>query len=197
MKLWHPIDLKVTVQSGMYLFLALLLLLLPLRWLLALTVSTVIHELFHIGAIRLQGIRLYGMTVEIGSVKLHTEPMTELQELISALAGPLGGLSLLLFAKWFPVTAICGVFQSLCNLLPMQQSDGSRILRCGTRLILPLQMAEPLCTAIERVFLVCIFLLGIYGSFIWKLGVLPVGIALLILLKNKKKPCKESSQAVQ
>ncbi|MBO5954113.1 MAG: hypothetical protein J6Q53_08390 [Oscillospiraceae bacterium] len=197
MKLQIPDELHVTLLPGMYVFLALLLLLLPLRWLLALAVSTVVHELFHIGAIRLLGIRLYGMSVEVGSVKLHTEPMTARQELICAIAGPLGGLSLLLLARRFPVTATCAAFQSFYNLLPLEQSDGSRILRCGAKLLLPMPVAERLCGIIERAFLVCILLVGIYGSVVLKLGLVPVGISLVILLKNNKSPCKAGGQAVQ
>lgn len=175
---------KFCVSGGLFVILGFLVLLVPLQWLFAVIVSAVIHELCHVAVIRLWNLRILSVCVSIRGAQIRTEPMTYTQELTCALAGPVGGIMLLLFARWFPRVALCAAFHSLYNLLPIYPSDGARILRCGAKLLLPENTAEILCSVIETGFLVCVTLLGIYGSFVLGLGFYPVMIAFILTAKK-------------
>ena len=61
---------------------------------------------------------------------LETGSMTIREELLCALAGPAGSLSLLLVSEWIPRIALCGMVQGLFNLIPAGNLDGGRVLRC-------------------------------------------------------------------
>ena len=177
---------KVTVSAGLYFAAAFLVLTLPIKWLTAAFISAVIHELFHIAAIRLWKLQIHSIRIGIGGTQIQTEPMSHVQELVCALAGPAGGLTLLLFARNIPRIALCAAFHSLYNLLPIYPSDGGRALRCGAKLIFPDRIADNIYEAIETGFLVCVTLLGVYGSFVLHLGLYPMLIALILVGRKLK-----------
>lgn len=188
MKQNRPNKLQISFSRGIGVYLSLLLLLVPLRWLFAAAVGAAIHELFHIAAIRLMGLRIHSVRIGISGAKIHTQPMTEIQELLCALAGPLGGLSLLLFSRWIPIICLCSAFQSLYNLLPIYPADGGRILRCGARLMFSEELARRITAAVEFAAIIGVAALGAYGTFRLHLGLLPLLSAAAIIfgaLKNK------------
>lgn len=170
-----------SVAPGVYFFLALLILLIPLRWLLGAVVSITVHEFCHILAIRSFGVPIRSVQVGISGARIQTHDMSLWQELICALAGPMGGILLLLTAKWFPVTALCAGFHTLYNLLPVYPQDGGRALRCGVHLLLPDKWANLVCALVECTCLAGVLMLGIYGTFVLKVGILPLVFSLLFL----------------
>ena len=181
-----------SVAPGVYFFLALLILLIPLRWLLGAVVSITVHEFCHILAIRSFGVPIRSVQVGISGARIQTHDMSLWQELICALAGPMGGILLLLTAKWFPVTALCAGFHTLYNLLPVYPLDGGRILRCICRLLWPAHAAI-ICKTVTfltvAAFLsLCMFL------FLRTAEPLFLFIAFYFLLqtcRSIKYPCKE------
>lgn len=178
--------LRIVLPPLVFLLAAFLLLMVPIRWLLAAALSSLVHELCHILMIRIFKLRIYSVHIGIDGAKIETEPMTCVQELCCALAGPLGGVCLLLFARWIPRVAICAAFQSLYNLLPIYPSDGGRILCCCAKLLLPDHFAVRLCQTVETVFLFGVATVGIYGTFFLRLGVVPVLVAWIIIFKAAK-----------
>lgn len=178
--------MQISFVPSLYFVFALLILLVPLHWLLSIVVSIVVHELFHIVAIRCFGVRIYGIRIRLNGVLISTQPMSLLQEMICALAGPLGGMLLLLVARWVPMIAICSGFHSLYNLLPVYPQDGGRALRCGARLLLPEKWANGICSAVEWVCFAGIGILGIYGTFCLKAGVLPIILTILFLYRSHR-----------
>ena len=190
---------RITVTRGMYLYLAGLLLLLPLRWLIALSISAAVHELFHLAAIRMFNLRVYGIQIGPFGARIRTEPMKPGQELLCALAGPLGALSLLLAAKWMPMTALCAMFQSLYNLLPIYPFDGGRALRSAASLVMPDKAATPVCAFLGRtvMILLAVLLLGMMVRF--HMGLLPLLVVFIHLLGRirGKIPCKDAADRVQ
>ncbi len=187
------------VSGGFCILLALGVLLLPLQWLLAAGAAAVFHELCHYCAIVL-------LSREGGSVgfysfgaRLPLPTMSRGRELLCALAGPFGGLILLLFAKYIPRIALCGAFQSIFNLLPVYPMDGGRALQCFLQLCLPPPKAEKAALCTERICLSGILALGIWGTVIKNLGLFPLSMAAVTILRVKfsKIPCKVGSLRVQ
>ena len=112
--------------------------------------------------------------------------------MLCSLAGPIGALLLLCIVRWFPRLALCAALQSAFNLLPIGGLDGGHALRCCLELLLPPSTAAAACRTTERVILLLIGGLGFYGTFILKLGLLPILAAGILILKGTggKIPCK-------
>lgn len=176
---------KLSVSAGFCIGLALALLLLPLPWLLACGIAAVFHELCHYFAIRLCTGRQSSVHIQTFAARMPLPEMSRGKELFCALAGPLGGLSLLLLSKWMPRVAICAAIHSAYNLLPVYPLDGGRALQCGLSLFLPPPVTAKLCHIVEIVCKTGIAILAIYGCFWLRLGVFPLLMAAVLLLRIK------------
>lgn len=179
-----PGNVRICITAGSCFFTALLLLVLPLPWVLAAVFAAGIHEICHIAALYFCGGRVNCITLGGRGAVLETEPMSPGRELICALAGPMGGLILLLFAKWVPRVAVCAGVQSLYNLLPVYPLDGGRAIRCGAELLFP-KWGGILCVLLEKCCLFGTVILAVYASFWLKLGLIPILFAVMLLLKGK------------
>lgn len=158
-------------------YLAALLLLLPLQWVFAWVTAAVLHELGHYCALRLLGIPIRHFTAGINGAKLITGQTDPLRELLAALAGPAVGIGLISLAGVFPRLALCGAVQSAYNLLPVYPMDGGRAVRCIVEL-LGIKAADKVCATVEILCLAALACLGIYGSFVLRLGLLPLLVCL-------------------
>ncbi len=176
-----------------------MLLLLPLKWLAAAVTAAIFHELCHYAALRLCGYCPQEFSISSNGAAMEIPPLPYSKELLCALAGPLGSLSLLLLGQWFPRVALCGAFHGLYNLLPLYPLDGGRALHCGARLLLPPQTADTVCTVMEFVCLGAICLCALYGTICLHLGLLPLIFAFALLVKRQKVkiPCKPAKLRVQ
>lgn len=192
-------DNLLQVSPFFYVVLALLLLLFPLQWLLAAILAAAVHELSHIGMIRLCKKKILSIRIHINGAIIETEPMSGAKEMICALAGPVGGLLLVFLVRWFPRVAICGVIHSLYNLLPIYPLDGGRVLYCGLEILFTRTHARRICEGIGVALLIGILAIGCYGTFVLRLGVLPLIAALVLWQKNGmiKIPCKQRQPSVQ
>lgn len=172
---------------------AIMLLTLPLQWIFAALVAAAYHEVCHIIAIRLCHGSIHTFSLASDGAKLDVSSLALGQEIICALAGPLGGLCLLFFARWIPRIAVCAAFQSLYNLLPIYPLDGGRALWCGISMVTNENRAEKFFKAIETLCLTAIVLMAIYGAFVLKLGISCLFPAILIIAHTKfrKTPCKQ------
>ena len=166
-------------------------LILPLQWIFAIVLAALFHELCHYLAIRCCGGKILGAAAGINGARLQVSGLSQGQELICALAGPIGGLVLLFGIRWFPRIAICGVCQSMFNLLPVYPLDGGRALQCGMELILPIHQAERVCLWVRRICLAVVIGLGIYGSLIKGLGMMPLLLGGIICGKIACKPTRD------
>lgn len=183
------------VGGWVLLFLALALLLLPLNWVFAAILAAVIHELCHYAVVRLCGGEVRRLWVGLTGAQMEVRRLTPGKELLCALAGPAGGLALLLVVRWFPRTAVCGGLHALFNLLPVYPLDGGRALRCGAELLLPMDIGDKVCTAVEWVCLISVLLLGTYGTVALHLGLFPMILSLSLVIRafRGKIPCKPVS----
>lgn len=187
----------MAVKSGAALILlALAVLVLPLRWLGAVILAAVTHEACHWAAVRLCGGQVSRLSAGVMGAEMAVIGLNTWQELFCALAGPAGGLVLLSLSRFLPRTALCAGFQSLYNLLPVYPLDGGRALRCLCELILPGRAGEKVCETVHVICLATIGILGIYGCFFLKLGLLPLIFSATLIAKGKS-PCKTGGFSLQ
>lgn len=185
---------RVSIDSGILVLLALLLLTLPAKWIIGFVFAAAWHEICHYGALSLAGIRVHGLRIGVGGMVMDIPELTTGQEFICALAGPLGGLLLLAFCRWFPEAGICALMQSAYNMLPLYPLDGGRVLRCLTKWLCP-QYSEQICFAAEILTIVGILLVGIIVN--WGIISVFAIFSLAGKLLHGKIPCKLYKVRVQ
>lgn len=180
------------ISGALFVVLALMLLMLPLKWVLAAVLAALFHELCHFAAVKLCGGAVGAVSFGRSGAMMEASGLSRSREVICVLAGPLGGLALLLFARWIPRTAVCAAIQSVYNLIPVYPLDGGRILRC-------LGLRESVCLWTEWAVLVALFAVAFYGCVCLKLGLMPLILAAILLLRVKsvKKSCKPAPIWVQ
>lgn len=174
------------VASGIrWLLLALMVLVFPLQWIVAVVLAAAFHECCHYLAVCIFGGQVRGLRIGLIGAKMDVTGLSQWQALVCILAGPAGGLMLLLLARWIPRTALCAAFQSIYNLLPIWPLDGGRALRSGADLLLPVEKADLICGWMEKICLTALILLGIYGAFVLRIGLMPLVFVIgAIIRKN-------------
>ena len=175
-------------DAFIYLYLALLLLILPLKWLAAAIIAGAVHEFCHFLAVRLCGGRVARFRFSFRGAIMEAGGLCPAQELLCVLAGPAGSLGLLLFAQIFPRMAICGGMQGLFNLLPVYPMDGGRILRAAAG-----ERASEIVSLITSSVLAGT---GIYLTFFQNIGPIPALVSLIILSKQNIS-CKSGKLTVK
>lgn len=192
-------SMKVYVSSMACVYLSLILLAIPLRWVFAWVFAAGFHELLHVIALWLYGIKIEHIEIGLYGAKIQTLDLAPDQMVICALAGPLGGVLLLSLWRYFPRLALCALAQTLFNLVPILPLDGGQALQGLLRLILPERWVNTANKAIEFILFTALTAVSILAIVTWKLGILPLLLttALAIHRKNRKIPCKWGALKVQ
>lgn len=177
---------RFTVSAGTYVALALMLLLLPLKWIAACIFAAFFHEACHLLSVRLVSRDIVGIHIGSAGAVIETGEMTAGQELFCALAGPIGGGLLVLLGKWMPEVAICAAAQSAYNLLPLYPLDGGRALRSLASLVFSPKVSRRICIAAAFACLLGFSALAVYAAFFLRFGILPVLIVVLLCIRVKK-----------
>lgn len=165
---------RIHASASFCIYLALMLLILPLRWIFAMVTAAAFHEFCHWAAIRILGKRVRVLRIRAPGASMELPEMSRGQELLCALAGPLGSFSLLFVAKYFPRVAICGAIQGLYNLLPLYPLDGGRVVYCLLSILVSPPNAKTISRVIERICSYSLLAAGFYATFRLRLGLLPV-----------------------
>lgn len=190
---------KIRFSPGFCVGLALAVLILPFQWLFALIAAATFHELCHMLAIYACGRSFGKIRLDREGARILLPRLNRKQELFCALAGPLGGLFLLLLIKYIPYIAVCGAFQSAYNLLPVYPLDGGRALKCLLSMLLPPPKVKKWEKVISASFMIVLVGIVFYCSAILNFGLFPACIGVFILLRRKfgKIPCQEPGLGVQ
>ena len=176
---------NVTIENSFYIFAATILLLVPLRLALAWIFAIVIHELCHYLALKAYMVPILSVSISAAGIKMDTEFMSGKQEFICAIAGPLGGLIVIFFARWLPCTAICALIHSLFNLIPIYPLDGGRSLRCILFRMFGQHNGEKISIWIGYTILAVLLILALMLTIRFNMGILPVVLVMLIIGKIK------------
>ena len=126
----NKLNKRVLIQWDFILFLTISLFLLPIKLVVNWLLSCALHEFCHLIALRSLKVSVFCVEIKATGMQIKTDTMEPKEEIICALAGPLGGLSGFLFLRINPIFAIFTMIQSAFNLLPVYPADGGRVLRC-------------------------------------------------------------------
>ena len=124
--------IQVSVNASVLIMLALSLYIIPIRWLLAWYAAVIIHELGHYFAVKLSGGQILSFQIRGNGCRMETTPLSDGKAVLSLVAGPIASLIPLLFIRQVPRLAVCGLFHSVFNLLPIYPLDGGKIVRILT-----------------------------------------------------------------
>lgn len=173
------IKVVISPDGGSCIFLAMLLLLLPLKWVIAALIAILVHEACHSVAIWLLGGRIYHFRIGVKGMQMETDPLPPGRGVIAAFAGPVGSAMLILFAKWMPRTAVCGMVHCIYNLLPLFPLDGGRILGHVIDLCLPASIGMRVFALSQRIFRWWLMLVCFVGALRWGAPFLVIGAVIL------------------
>lgn len=174
------------IEPGFYLFGALILLLLPLDWIIAVCLSGLWHEVCHIVILSLMGGKIQKVSIRPDGCTIKTGRLEFWQQILSILAGPAGSLSLLFLLKLYPKMAVCGFLQGLFNLIPILPLDGGRILQLILYRINP-KKAEFIMETVSSVLCIVFFMMGMIGTFYFDFGAISVIVSLILILRCRRE----------
>lgn len=163
------------------------MLIFPFQWIVSWFFAAGIHELCHYVALRLCKVNVSHIKIGILGAVITTEQITSgAVEMLCALAGPAGGLILLIFARLLPSVAICALFQSLYNLLPIYPLDGGRALYNFLVLFFSEDRALRIYCVIKILILLSLFIISILGLFL-DAGLIPLIFTIALIIKTRKE----------
>ena len=181
---------QFSVKPNTYIYLTILLLILPIKWLFAWITAILFHEFCHWIAVKICGGEILHLKIGLGGAQMQCTNMPEKCRLLAILCGPIGGFALTCLGRWIPRIAICSFLLSIYNLLPLIPLDGGFALRVIIK-------SDKAFCFMHKIILIVIAILALYTAFILRLGVLPLAVALGIYLKYRNYSCKESVCGVQ
>lgn len=99
---------------------------------LAFLAAVLVHELGHLAALRCCRIPVLRLRITINGAIISTTVLEPKEELVCALAGPLGsGVLAVAVLRLWPICSMVSLALAAVNLLPLLPLDGGRILRAG------------------------------------------------------------------
>ena len=140
---------KPEIEGSCWLWWAILLLTVPLPWLFSVCLAGLVHEMGHYAAVRLLGGEIIAVSVGCSGIRMEASGLSTRQSIAASLAGPLAGLLPMFAVKWLPLTAFCGIIQSIRNLLPLGNTDGSHILKAVLSAFLGEVRADQVCRRVS------------------------------------------------
>ena len=183
---------SVSVQPGYLLLVAIGIMILPLKLIIAWIFASFIHELGHIICIMLMKKQIYTISFGASGAIMETEQLENGQELLAALSGPLAGMLLLPLTHYIPLTAMLALAQSLYNLIPIYPMDGGRVIFGLVTHVWGADRGKKIYRIFVYSISVIILIAVVYATIRFSLGLVPL-VLLLFLYVRIKSSCKEWS----
>lgn len=185
-------------EAVIFIWLACLLLLLPLDWLISALFAAIFHEVCHMFVLLFLGGKIRKIRIFLTGCVMESTAPGDWQAVCSILAGPAGSLLLLLLSGTAPKIAVCGLLHGLYNLLPILPLDGGRILQLLLYRFCP-EKGENVLQWTGQTICMMVLFYAIYISAVHQLGIFPVVLTLFWILRMfpRKIPCKPSEIGVQ
>lgn len=189
---------SVMIEPAALFFLALMLLIFPLKWVAGLLVAIAVHEMGHYLAIRLLGGRIHSIRVGVWGMVMETSSLSWMEEFVAALAGPVSGFVLMLLCRKIPEIALCAGIQSVYNLLPVYPLDGGRALRSLLYQLLPGEQAEKGSKLAQTVFCILLGFCMLIICVIFRLRLAVLALTIWLWFRAiRKRPCKPKRKRLQ
>jgi stage IV sporulation protein FB len=174
-----------SIGVGICLWLALMCLLVPFSWLTAMMLAALVHEAGHLVAIGILSGSWQHIRLSNGGVRISLPEINGTKEMICALSGPMAGLFLLVLWELFPKMAICGLFQSFYNLLPIYPLDGGRALQCLLTILFSPPKAKKVMACVTWICKILLLIFGFLFCCYTKHGFMILLICILTVLRIK------------
>ena len=185
--------IKVTVSPAFVLLLCLLVWLEDGGFALPFLLACMLHEAGHLLAMRLCSVQLLHCRIGLTGAVLRAVFPTPAIELLCTAAGPLVNLFLLLLGRlWLPFF-LANTVLLLYNLLPIYPLDGGRMLRIGLTHWFSIEAAFRIERILSITTISALVAAGIYASFFLHLGLFPLFISVVFLLKLPSLTCQSSA----
>lgn len=152
----HNSRIHIEISASALIFLAVMILTLPLKWLIAVLFAAAFHEFCHISTTVLLGGNIESITIGARGAVMKASIISVQRQLLASAAGPIGSLLLLFLAPWMPRTAVCGLIHGIYNLIPLMPLDGGRILKGILFSVLSPPKAGKVFMFLQRAVLICI-----------------------------------------
>ena len=160
-----------------------------------------VHELSHVLALRLLGLRITGLTLEAGGLCIrYTGACSPAGQILAALAGPLGGaayaLTGLSAVPWLQKSAQLSLLLTAFNLLPLLPLDGGRVFQQLCILALGEERGRMLCRSVSNALLFLLLTGGVTLA-LWKKSTAPLAAAIwLLLFQNEEEALVKSEKII-
>ncbi len=92
--------------------------------------AMILHEAGHLSMALALGIKVKHVGLRWKGLYTIREVGSPARNLVATLAGPLTNAVLMAFWHWSPTFGLANFCFALCNILPIEGSDGDRALRC-------------------------------------------------------------------
>ena len=158
-----------------------------------------VHELSHVAALRLLGLRVTGLSLDARGLCIgYDGTCSPRGHILAALAGPLGGAlyALLGFTgvSWLRQSACLSLLLTAFNLLPLMPLDGGRVFSRLCVLALGEERGESLCRTVSAALLTLLLLGGVVLA-AWKKSTAPLAAAIwLLLFQNEQETLVNQSK---
>lgn len=157
------------------------------------------HELGHVLALRLLGLKITGLTLDArGPCIRYDGACSPWGHILAALAGPFGGAAYALTGltgiDWLEQSAGLSLLLTAFNLLPLRPLDGGQVFYRLCIMALGEMRGEGLCRAVSAVLLSLLLTGGVLLA-VWKKSTAPLAAAIwLLLFQNEEEALVKSGK---